>query len=339
LNTNEQVSLFKDIERRAKNLALNGIKHPFKWHQNVAGLLSPKEVENNRQKLKKLAVDDYVAAVLDPAESASRPSARVAISQLRGKIYSEFELGPLYSVEIGLEYEGKSRRLAFIAQDRAVANGVWSPEHHAEACRLVEQYSTRAIPIVTFMDTPGADAGTEANENNQAHSISRLIATMAAAKVPTLGIIYGLGYSGGAIPLATTNLLLAVRNGAFNTIQPKGLASIASQYNLSWQESARYVGVSPSELYRSGAIDGVINWDPSDSDKAINENIKLVAAIFTGIEEIEADAKREVLENPKVAADYIDGVRSEKLHKHEFEALQKAANFELCKELSEFPNV
>ncbi len=339
MNTKEQVSLFKDIERRAKNLALNGIKHPFEWHKKVAGLISPKAVESTRQKLKKLAVDDYVAKVLDPAESASRPSARAAVSQLRGKIYSEFELGPLYSVELALEYEGKTRRLAFIAQDRSVTNGVWSPEHHLEACRLVEEYSSRAIPIVTFMDTPGADAGTDANENNQAHSISRLIAVMAAAKVPSIGIIYGLGYSGGAIPLATTNLLLAVRNGAFNTIQPKGLANIARQYNLSWQESARYVGVSPSELFRSGAIDGVIDWDPSDSDTALTQNQNLVAAVFTGIQEIEADAKREVLENPKVAADYVDSVRSEKLHKREFENLQKAANFELCRELTEYPNV
>lgn len=339
MDTKEQVSLFKDIERRAKNLSLNGTKHPFKWHQKITGLLSPKAIEKTRQTLKSLEVDDYVSKVLDPAESATRPSAKDAISKLRGKIHSEFELGPLYSVELSLEYNGEHRRMAFIGQDRSIANGCWKPEHHLEACRLVDEYASRAVPIVTFMDTPGADAGTEANEANQAHSISRLIAVMAAAKVPSLGIIYGLGYSGGAIPLATTNLLLAVRNGAFNTIQPKGLANIARQYNLSWQESARYVGVSPSELYRSGAIDGVIDWDPSDSAEAITENENLVAAIFTGIQEIESDAKREVLENPKVAGDYINNVRTEKLHKREFDALQKAANFELCNALTEYPSV
>ncbi len=339
MDTKEQVRLFKDIERRAKNLSLNGRKHPFKWHQNIAGLLSPEAVEITRQSLKKLTVDDYVAKVLGPAESTSRPSAREVVSKLRGKIHSEFELGPLYSVEISLEHNGLTRQLAFIAQNRSIANGVWKPEHHLEACRLVEQYSSRAVPIVTFMDTPGADAGTEANEANQAHSISRLIAVMAAAKVPTIGVIYGLGYSGGAIPLATTNLLLAVRCGAFNTIQPKGLANIARQYNLSWQESARYVGVSPSELYRSGAIDGVIDWDPIDNKEAVINNASLVASIFTGIQEIEADAKREVLENPKVTADYVSNVRSEQLHKHSFDALQKAANFRLYKELSEYPSV
>jgi len=331
-----QSDLFSDVERRANNLALNGTKHPFPWHENIKGLINPQQIEATRQALKKLDVDDYVSKVLDPAESTSRPNAKAIISQIRGKIHSEFELGPLYAVELSLEYEGQTRRVALIAQNRHTNNGVWSPEHHLEACRLVADFSDRAIPIVTFMDTPGADAGTEANANNQAHSISRLIAVMAAVKVPTVGIIYGLGYSGGAIPLATTNLLLAVRNGAFNTIQPKGLANIARQYNLSWQESARYVGVSPSELYRSGAIDGVIDWDPSDND---DSNANLVAAIFSSIEEIESDAKREVLENDKISQDYTNNVRTEKLHKKELDALQKAANFELYGELTEYPNV
>ncbi|MFT5571321.1 MAG: acetyl/propionyl-CoA carboxylase alpha subunit/acetyl-CoA carboxylase beta subunit [Cryomorphaceae bacterium] len=333
-----QTDLFSDVERRANNWSLNGSKHPFKWHQKVSGLLKPKQIEADRKSLRKLTVDDYVSKVLDPAESATRPSAKAAVSQLRGKIHSEFELGPLYSVELSLEYRGQTRRIAILAQDRSVKNGVWGPEHHLEACRLAKGYSNRAVPIVTFMDTPGADAGTEANENNQAHSISRLIAVMAAVKVPTLGIIYGLGYSGGAIPLAASNLLLAVRCAAFNTIQPKGLANIARQYNLSWQESARYVGVSPAELYRSGVIDGVIDWDPSDDD-GLSKNDNLVAAIFTGIEEIEADAKREVLENPMVAANYWENVRSEKLHKQSFEALQKSADFDLYGELSEYPSV
>ena len=61
-------------------------------------------------------------------------------------------------------------------------------------------WSKRNMPVVSFMDTPGADAGAEANAENQAHSISRLIAEMCNVDVPTVGIILGIGYSGGAIP-------------------------------------------------------------------------------------------------------------------------------------------
>ncbi|NND00472.1 MAG: ATP-grasp domain-containing protein, partial [Gammaproteobacteria bacterium] len=330
------IDLFNDVERRAKNLALSGVLHPFDWHRKISGLLTEKQIETTRRKLRQLSVDDYVSRVLDPAESAKRTSAKEVVAMFRGKIHSEFELGPLYTADISLEYGDNKRRIGFLAQNRSVANGVWSPEHHLEACRIVEEYSDRNIPIVTFMDTPGADAGTEANANNQAHSISRLIAVMAAVKIPTIGIIYGLGYSGGAIPLATTNLLLAVRDGVFNTIQPKGLANIARQYNLSWQESARYVGVSPFELYHRGAIDGVVDWDPTEAD-AVFDN--LIAAIFTGFEQIDADAKREVLENPNVTADYLMKVSTEKPHKANFEALQRAANFNAEKSVSGYPNV
>ena len=86
MDTKDQVRLFKDIERRAKNLSLNGRKHPFKWHQDISGLLSPKAVELTRQSLKELTVDDYVTKVLDPAESTSRPSARDAVSKLSGTL-------------------------------------------------------------------------------------------------------------------------------------------------------------------------------------------------------------------------------------------------------------
>jgi len=79
---------------------------------------------------------------------------------------------------------------------------------------------------------PGADAGEAANRDNQAHAISRLIAEMSNVDVPNIGIIFGLGYSGGAIPLAASNVILSVRDGVFSTIQPKGLANIARRLKV-----------------------------------------------------------------------------------------------------------
>ena len=117
----------------------------------------------------------------------------------------------------------------------------------------MRQYSRRALPIVTLMDTPGADAKEEANRDNQAHSISRLIAEASNVDVPNVGIVYGLGYSGGAIPLAASNMILALRDSVFSTIQPKSLASIARRLNLSWQECAKYVGLGAYELHTSRA--------------------------------------------------------------------------------------
>ena len=137
------------------------------------------------------------------------------------------------------------------------------------------------------MDTPGADSYEEANAGNQAHSISRLIAELCNVDVPTLGIIIGQGYSGGAIPLAASNLLFSLRTGVFNTIHPKGLANLVRRYNLSWQECAKSVGVSSFELYKQGNIDGIIDFDPGESENTKN----LINAIFYGVLSIEDSAK------------------------------------------------
>lgn len=333
----DDLLLFTDLEQRAKNYSLNGVIHPFDWQSRISGILSTDQIEQRQTQLRSLSVDEYISTVLDPAESVLRPSAKETVQRLKGKIYSETEQGPLYSVEIALELGDKTRRLAIIVQNRSVNNGVWSPEHHLEAARLAREYAYRSLPIVTFMDTPGADAGIEANANNQAHSISRLIATMANLKTPTIGLIYGLGYSGGAIPLATTNLILAARNAVFNTIQPKGLANIARVYKLSWQESARYVGVSPSELHKRGAIDGVIDWDPSED--GIDDLTNLTAAIMTGIEQIEITAKEEVASNPLVTKDYLNNVRANNKDNTKQRDLERAANFQLYGDATDFPNV
>ena len=129
---------------------------------------------------------------------------------------------------------GEKRTVGLLAQDRSRSNGAWMPEHHLQAVKFVRRLALQLRPIVTFIDTPGAVADADANRANQAHAISRLIAEMAQLHVPTVGIIYGNGYSGGAIPLATTNILLSVVDGVFNTIQPRGLANIARKYDLSW---------------------------------------------------------------------------------------------------------
>ena len=67
---------------------------------------------------------------------------------------------------------------------------------------------------------------------------------MSNVDVPNVGLVYGIGYSGGAIPLAASNVILSLRDGVFSTIQPAGLANIARRLNLSWQECAKYVGVA-----------------------------------------------------------------------------------------------
>ena len=304
--------------------------------QGVAGLLNPKQCETEHSRLMDLPIDQYIESVVSPSESSARPGAKSVIKQLASKIITELDHGALYCAETELQFGENIRRVGFIAQNRDVAKGVWGPEHHALAAQQIRTYASRSMPIVTFIDTPGADASEQANANNQAHSISHLITEMANNDVPTLGIIWGAGYSGGAIPLATTNILLSVRDGIFNTIQPQGLASIARKYNLSWQECAKYVGVSCFELHKSGIIDGIIDYSPVDE----NSNPKtLLHAITSSLESIEDSVKLFVAENPYLMDHYQRSVARLIQPSDKLENLQTRSNFYLAQSPTEHSNI
>ena len=202
----------------------------------IDGLLSSQTIEKNLKLIKKLDVDNYVERTVLPAEDPGRPNAKAVVKSFNGKIFQEISNGPFYAAEIELDFGESFRRVGIIAQNRAESNGAWMPEHHLAASEAVTKFAELSLPVVLLIDTPGADAGEVANANNQAHTISRLIAETANLDVPTVGVIIGIAYSGGAIPLASANVLLSVRDGIFNTIQPKGLVNIARKYNLSWQE-------------------------------------------------------------------------------------------------------
>ena len=283
----ERDALFLGTENALLDfLPLERSASPSIGDAQLQGLVADDEIADMVRQLQGLSVDEYIAETISRAEAKDYPDAKSLIKRLRARLVREVDMGPLYAAELIFEgADDKRRRVGVLAQNRSVANGVWGPQHHLRAVRLVREYCDHNLPIITFIDTPGADANAEANRHNQAHSISRLITEMADMHIPTIGIVFGLGYSGGAIPLATTNLLFAVRHGVLNTIQPKGLASIAQQYNLSWQESARYVGLSAVELCHKGIIDGVIDWGGARDDPGV-----FIQLMDSGIAAIESAA-------------------------------------------------
>ncbi len=270
----------------------------------IKGLLSVKKIESVVEQLKKIDVDSYIQRVVNPSESKKRPSAPEVIQQLGGKIIKEENEGPLYMAEIEFLISNQPRRLGFIAQNHKIKNGVWYPIHHQKAAEKVRFFASHSIPLITFMDTPGAAADADANLENQSHSISFLIAEMANLQLPVIGIVFGCGYSGGAIPLATANILLSVREGVFNTIHPKGLSNIARKYNLSWEESAKHIGVSSYELFTHGCFDGIIDYT-YDQPQKLN-NIK--DAIISSVKSTEDNSCRFLIENDFFFDHYRDSI-------------------------------
>ena len=253
---------------------------------NLRGLVSEGKVRECLRELRRLGVDEYVRETVAPAEARHRPGIRSTLKRLGWPVQRAATHGPLFTGEVVLEIGGEQRTVGLLAQDRSRNNGAWMPEHHLQAVKSVRRFALQLRPIVTFIDTPGAVADADANRANQAHAISRLIAEMAQLHVPTVGIIYGNGYSGGAIPLATTNVVLSVVDGVFNTIQPRGLSNIARKYNLSWQECAKAVGVSACELYEQGYLDGVIDYSPLWGERGIENLEQAIRSSIAAVEDL-----------------------------------------------------
>jgi acetyl/propionyl-CoA carboxylase alpha subunit len=299
----------------------------------LPGCLGEREILQRQEYLGSLDVDSYVEEVVANTEDHARLPAPAAI-RLLGRVTEEVSDGPFYSASVEMDFFGEPRLIGFIAQDRTYLNGTWGPAHHLAAADRLQLFAKRAVPIVTLMDTPGADAKEEANRDNQAHSISRLIAEASNLDVPNVGIVYGLGYSGGAIPLAASNIILAVRDGVFSTIQPRSLASIARRLNLSWQECAKYVGLSPYELYTQGNIDGVIDWAPEDEDPA---NLKL--AIVSALRRVEDKTLEFVAENPYIMDHYQQSLQRYLKPSARLQEMQNTAALKLTKNPTEYLNV
>ncbi|MEM7365643.1 MAG: carboxyl transferase domain-containing protein, partial [Pseudomonadota bacterium] len=330
-----QESTVDQLYRRAEALSQDFSLFPQRTTSVIQGLISEQEIDVALENLRNMDVDAYIAATVSPCEEAARPSAREILRSFREPVQNEITNGPFYSAEMELDFGDYVRRIGFICQDRRTAMGVWGPEHHEQAAQVASRFAIRSMPIVCFMDTPGADGKEDANAANQAHSISRLIAELCNVDVPTLGVIIGQGYSGGAIPLAASNLLVSLRTGVFNTIHPKGLANLVRRYNLSWQECAQFVGVSSYELYRQGNIDGIVDYDPGEEHKL--ENLRSV--IISGITSIEQSCEDFVSEHPEILQHYQRNLNRYFNRGEYLAAVDASSTLKLRTSPTEYPNV
>ena len=185
--------LYQIAEQLAEDFSLFPNIEDDSIYKHVQGLVSDNDCQRIREELRNLDIDNYIERVVSPSENSSRTSAKTVVKDLAHKILTEVDEGPLYVAEVELDFGSFFRRIGFICQNREHNNGAWLPRHHHLAAQQMRNFAKHSIPVITLIDTPGADAGEEANANNQAHSISHLITEMANLDVPSLGIIWGAG--------------------------------------------------------------------------------------------------------------------------------------------------
>jgi acetyl-CoA carboxylase carboxyl transferase subunit alpha len=145
-------------------------------------------------------------------------------------------------------------------KERAARNfGMTRPEGYRKALRLMNTAEKFKIPVFTFVDTPGAYPGIDAEERGQSEAIGRNIFEMAQLEVPIITTIIGEGGSGGALAISVADQVLMLQYSVYSVISPEGCASILWKTPERTEDAAEALGVTAHRLKALGLIDKIVN--------------------------------------------------------------------------------
>src|SRR5919202_3875224 len=145
-------------------------------------------------------------------------------------------------------------------KERAMRNfGMPKPEGYRKAMRLMKLAEKFGLPVFTFVDTPGAFPGIDAEERGQSEAIGHNLYVMAELKVPLIATIIGEGGSGGALAIAVGDVVLMLQYATYSVISPEGCASILWKTADMAPDAAEALGITANRLKTLGLIDRIVN--------------------------------------------------------------------------------
>lgn len=144
-------------------------------------------------------------------------------------------------------------------QDRQLRNfGYARPEGYRKAIRLFDMAERFRLPVITFIDTPGADAGVEAERRGISEAIAASILKMFSLTVPIVSVIIGEGGSGGAIGIAVANQVYMMEHSVYSVIAPEGCAAILWRKPEMAPQAASALRLTASSALELGLVEGII---------------------------------------------------------------------------------
>ena len=159
----------------------------------------------------------------------------------------------------GIPVSVVGHRKGHSAEENVAYNfGMAKPEGYRKALRIMDQAEKFKRPIITFIDTPGAYPGIDAEEHGQGEAIARNMAKMSGYHVPVISVVTGEGNSGGALAIGVCNRLLMLEYAVYSVLSPEGFASIL------WKDSARHgeacdiMKLTADDIRKAGVADEVI---------------------------------------------------------------------------------
>ena len=158
--------------------------------------------------------------------------------------------------------------------------GMPRPEGYRKACRLMEMAERFKLPILTFIDTPGAYPGIDAEERNQSEAIAWNLRVMARLKTPIIATVIGEGGSGGALAIGVCDQLNMLQYSTYSVISPEGCASILWKTAEKAPDAAEAMGITAERLKGLGIVDKVIaeplggaHRDPAAAAESIRQEL------------------------------------------------------------------
>jgi len=151
--------------------------------------------------------------------------------------------------------------------------GMARPEGYRKAVRLMEMADRFGLPVISFVDTAGAYPGIDAEERGQAEAIARSTDCGLALGVPSIAVVIGEGGSGGAIAIATANVVLMLEHAIYSVISPEGAASILWRDAARAKDAAAAMKITAQDLKKLGVIDEIVGEPKGGAHRAAADAI------------------------------------------------------------------
>jgi acetyl-CoA carboxylase carboxyl transferase subunit alpha len=176
--------------------------------------------------------------------------------------------------------------------------GMPKPEGYRKAMRVMEMAAKFNRPVITFLDTPGAYPGIDAEERGQAEAIAWNLREMARLETPIVVVVIGEGGSGGALALGIGNRVIMLENAIYSVISPESCAAIIYRDASKGELAASALRLTAPDLSKLGLIDGIVPEPPGgaqeDADVAA-ENLRL--ELIRTLDELNGMSAQELVED------------------------------------------
>ena len=175
--------------------------------------------------------------------------------------------------------------------------GMPKPEGYRKALRLMSMAERFKLPIITFIDTPGAYPGLGAEERGQAEAIAKNILVMSALKTPIISIVIGEGGSGGALAIGVADRIIMMEYSVYSVISPESCAAILWRDAAKGELAARSLRMTAPDIKNLGVADDIVNEPEGGAHRNFNETVKaLRRGIKKHLDELQQLSTSEMME-------------------------------------------